>query len=187
MPRVAGVVIPSQFGVCRKPRGSDTVPALDGLWMNLCKLWIVEKLLNCATNTMRRPRAHASMVAMNASEGEVTSVDIANVPQSFGEPGQSGETGANAVLLDVREDDEWQRGHVAGAQHIPMGDVPARLAELDTDATLYVVCHAGGRSLRVAQYLARNGFEPVNVDGGMLAWAGAGRPVVTDDGSVGTV
>ena len=50
-----------------------------------------------------------------------------------------------------------------------------------------MVCAAGGRSLRVSQYLARNGFEPVNVDGGMLAWAGAGRPVVTDDGSVGSV
>ena len=54
-------------------------------------------------------------------------------------------------------------------------------------AKLFVVCHAGGRSLRVAQYLARNGYEPVNVNGGMLAWAGAGRPVVTDDGGVGTV
>jgi rhodanese-related sulfurtransferase len=50
-----------------------------------------------------------------------------------------------------------------------------------------VVCAGGGRSLRVAQYLARNGFEPTNVQGGMLAWAGAGRPVVTDDGAAGTV
>jgi rhodanese-related sulfurtransferase len=39
----------------------------------------------------------------------------------------------------------------------------------------------------VAQYLARNGYEPINVNGGMLAWAGVGRPVVTDDGGVGTV
>ena len=44
-----------------------------------------------------------------------------------------------------------------------------RLAELDADAELYVVCHVGGRSQRVAQYLARNGFRPVNVTGGMLA------------------
>ena len=78
-------------------------------------------------------------------------------------------------------------GTRAGAQHIPMGDVPARMAEIDPDATLYVVCHVGGRSLRVAQYLARNGYEPINVTGGMLAWAGAGRAVVTDDGSAGTV
>jgi len=53
------------------------------------------------------------------------------------------------------------------------------------DAQLYVVCHAGGRSLRVAHYLARNGYTPINVSGGMLSWVGAGRPVVTDDGGVG--
>ncbi len=101
--------------------------------------------------------------------------------------GLPAEFGAAAVLLDVREDDEWQRGHAPGAQHIPMGDVPARMAEIDADKPLYVVCHAGGRSMRVAQYLQRNGYEPVNVDGGMLAWAGAGRPVITDSGSPGTV
>jgi rhodanese-related sulfurtransferase len=109
---------------------------------------------------------------------EVAQADIAAVPTTFGE---------SVVLLDVREDDEWQRGHVAGAQHIPMGDVPARMAEIDPDAELYVICHAGGRSLRVANYLARNGYTPINVDGGMLAWAGAGRPLVTDDGSAGAI
>lgn len=115
---------------------------------------------------------------MNASEGDVAEADVAEVPVTFDE---------SVILLDVREDDEWQRGHAAGARHIPMGDVPARMGELDSDATLYVVCHAGGRSMRVAQYLARNGFDPVNVSGGMLAWAGAGRDVVTDDGAAGTV
>lgn len=109
---------------------------------------------------------------------EVAQAEVATVPTTFG--------GA-VVLLDVREDDEWQRGHAAGAQHIPMGDVPARIAEIDPDAELFVVCHAGGRSLRVANYLARNGYTPVNVNGGMLAWAAAGRPVVTDDGGAGTV
>jgi rhodanese-related sulfurtransferase len=107
----------------------------------------------------------------------VTHIDIADVPTEFG---------PSAVLLDVR-DDEWERGHAPGAQHIPMGDVPARMGEIDTEAQLFVICHAGGRSLRVAQYLARNGFEPVNVDGGMLSWAGAGRSVVTDGGGVGSV
>ena len=115
---------------------------------------------------------------MSATEGEVTEVEVADVPVTFDD---------SVVLLDVREDDEWARGHAAGAQHIPMGDVPARMGELDGEAKLFVVCHAGGRSLRVAQYLARNGYEPINVNGGMLAWAGAGRSVVTDDGGVGTV
>ena len=69
----------------------------------------------------------------------------------------------SVVLLDVREDDEWQRGHAAGAQHIPMGEVPARIGEIDPGAKLFVVCHLGGRSLRVAHYLAQNGYEPINV------------------------
>lgn len=115
---------------------------------------------------------------MLMSEIEVLHADMNDVPVAFDE---------TVVFLDVREDDEWQRGHAAGAQHIPMGDVPARIDEIDRDAKLYVVCHAGGRSLRVAQYLARNGFEPTNVTGGMLAWTQAGRPVTTDGGSAGTV
>jgi rhodanese-related sulfurtransferase len=98
-----------------------------------------------------------------------------------------GEFGPAATLLDVREDDEWRRGHAAGAHHIPMREVPDRLGEIDPTATLYVICHAGGRSARVAEYLARSGYAPVNVSGGMLAWASAGRPVVTDDGGPGSV
>ncbi len=112
------------------------------------------------------------------SDVEVGQAEVADLPVAFDQ---------SAVLLDVREDDEWQRGHAVGAQHIPMGDVPARIGEIDADATLYVMCHAGGRSMRVAQYLARNGYQPINVNGGMLAWAEAGRAVVTDDGGVGTV
>ncbi|MCZ8381328.1 rhodanese-like domain-containing protein [Mycobacterium sp. CPCC 205372] len=109
---------------------------------------------------------------------EVAQADVAQLPEAFDD---------SVILLDVREDDEWQRGHAAGARHIPMGDVPSRLADIDPGARLYVVCHAGGRSQRVAQYLVRNGYQAANVSGGMLAWAGAGRPVVTDDGGVGTV
>lgn len=109
---------------------------------------------------------------------EVAHTELAQLPADFG---------AGVVLLDVREDDEWQRGHAAGAQHIPMGEVPSRMGEIDADATLYVICHAGGRSLKVSQYLARNGYEPINVSGGMLAWAGAGRPIITDSGDPGTV
>jgi rhodanese-related sulfurtransferase len=111
-------------------------------------------------------------------ESEVPQVSAAAVPAELGE---------SVVLLDVREHDEWQRGHAPGAQHIPMGEVPARMAEISSGAQLYVVCKVGGRSQRVAQFLQRHGYDPVNVDGGMLAWAGAGRPVVTDDGGAGTI
>lgn len=142
--------------------------------MDMWKLWIGTRLL------LRGwwPARPGTCQHEGMDDTDVPQVAIGDVPTAFGD---------EVVLLDVREDDEWQRGHAAGAQHIPMGDVPARLAEIDTEAQLFVVCHAGGRSQRVAQYLARNGYEPVNVTGGMLAWAGAGRPVVTDDGGAGTV
>jgi len=106
---------------------------------------------------------------------DVPQATILDVPATFGDA---------VVLLDVREDDEWQRGHAPGAQHIPMGDVPARMAEIDAEAQLFVVCHAGGRSQRVAQYLARNGYEPVNVAGGMQVWHQQGFPLVAAEGVV---
>lgn len=112
------------------------------------------------------------------SEPLITQTSIADLPAEFG---------PHNVLLDVREDDEWKRGHAAAAQHIPMGQVLARLDEIDRSATLYVICKVGGRSAKVAEFLARDGFEASNVEGGMLAWAAAGRPVVTDDGRPGRV
>lgn len=120
------------------------------------------------------------MIELMDDGSVITQTDIAGLPLEFG-------TSRTAVLLDVREDDEWQRGHSAVAVHIPMGEVPSRLEEIDRDAQLYVICHAGGRSLQVAQYLQRNGFRVVNVSGGMAAWVGAGRSVIADDGRPGTV
>ncbi|MBB5958793.1 rhodanese-related sulfurtransferase [Saccharothrix tamanrassetensis] len=82
------------------------------------------------------------------------------------------------VLLDVREADEWAAGHAPGALHIPMSELAGRLEELPGDGELYVVCRAGSRSARVTQYLNANGWDATNVDGGMLVWASAGRPLV---------
>jgi rhodanese-related sulfurtransferase len=88
----------------------------------------------------------------------------------------------DAVLLDVRESDEWANGHAPDAVHIPMSDVPARIDEIDIDAVVYVVCRSGGRSMNVVPYLNQNGFEAFNVAGGMVAWQKSGRPLVADDG-----
>ncbi|MEU8923559.1 rhodanese-like domain-containing protein [Kitasatospora sp. NPDC048545] len=88
---------------------------------------------------------------------------------------------ADAALLDVREQDEWDAGHVDGALHIPLGQVIARLGELPEEK-LYVLCRVGGRSAQVVQYLVQQGREAVNVDGGMYAWQSAGRPMVSSTG-----
>ncbi|MCA1223768.1 rhodanese-like domain-containing protein [Streptomyces sp. 8L] len=93
---------------------------------------------------------------------------------------------ADALLIDVREDDEWAAGHAEGALHVPMSDFVARFGEVSEAAdgrTAYVVCKAGGRSAQVTQYLVQQGVDAVNVEGGMMAWDGAGRPLVSEGGS----
>ncbi|HYH31304.1 MAG TPA: rhodanese-like domain-containing protein [Pseudonocardia sp.] len=90
---------------------------------------------------------------------------------------------ADAALLDVRESDEWAAGHAPTATHLPMSELTGRIDELPDDDPLYVVCRSGGRSARVVAYLAGQGYPAVNVEGGMLAWAGQGRPVVAEGGA----
>jgi rhodanese-related sulfurtransferase len=81
-------------------------------------------------------------------------------------------TGGEVVLLDVREHDELALAAVEGAVHIPMREIPARLGELDPTKPLVVMCHSGGRSRRVAEFLKGNGFPNVfNLNGGIDAWS----------------
>jgi rhodanese-related sulfurtransferase len=95
----------------------------------------------------------------------------------------SGQLPAGAYLLDVREPDEWAAGHAADAVHLPMMEIPARLDEIPRDGDVVVVCRSGGRSGQVVAYLMHQGYDNVvNLDGGMLDWAAAGRPMVSEDG-----
>jgi rhodanese-related sulfurtransferase len=82
-------------------------------------------------------------------------------------------------VLDVREDVEWSHGHIEGAVHIPLPQLPARLAEVPEGQTL-VVCRVGGRSAQAVAYLQRLGHDVVNLAGGMLEWEAAGRPMVSE-------
>ena len=89
----------------------------------------------------------------------------------------------SAYLLDVREPDEWAAGHAPHAHHMPMMEVPARIAEIPDDTEVVVVCRSGGRSGQVVSYLMGNGWDNVrNLDGGMQAWAAEGREVVSENG-----
>lgn len=90
-----------------------------------------------------------------------------------------------AVLLDVREDDEWAAGHAPDAFHVPLGELdPAALAG---GKPVLAVCRSGARSRSAAMRLAGAGVTVYNLTGGMKAWHGSGRPVVRDDGANGTV
>jgi rhodanese-related sulfurtransferase len=94
---------------------------------------------------------------------------------------------ADAVLLDVREDIEWAGGHIAGAIHIPMNEVPVRLSydpgPITPETELVVLCKVGGRSAQVTAWLRHHGYNAVNLEGGMLAWDAAGRPMEADGGA----
>ncbi|HEY2950420.1 MAG TPA: rhodanese-like domain-containing protein [Micromonosporaceae bacterium] len=92
------------------------------------------------------------------------------------------EVGAHAYVLDVREHDEWTAGHAPGAHHVPMMEIPLRLAEVPIDGDVVVVCRSGARSGQVVAYLQQNGWNNVrNLLGGMQDWAAAGRPLVSED------
>ena len=94
---------------------------------------------------------------------------------------------AGAVLLDVREPDEWEAGHAPAAVHVPMAQVQARSGELAADRRIVAVCRSGGRSAAVTEALLAWGFDAVNVAGGMRAWEAAQLPVITADGQPGVV
>ncbi|HEX3679044.1 MAG TPA: rhodanese-like domain-containing protein [Galbitalea sp.] len=83
-------------------------------------------------------------------------------------------------LLDVREQDEWDRGHAPQAHLIPMGGIMDRIDELPINAQIVVICHSGYRSWQVTKALVSAGYDAVNVAGGMEAWQSAGGVVVTD-------
>lgn len=83
-------------------------------------------------------------------------------------------------ILDIREKDEWEAGHIEGALHIPLTELPSRLDELDPDTEYRVTCLRGGRSTKATEWLNAQGYSAVNVLGGMDAWGASGRPVVSE-------
>ena len=85
-----------------------------------------------------------------------------------------------AMLLDVREADEWDAGHVPGAQHIPLGELAARFREIGHTGPLYVICRSGHRSAHAATALAGVGLDTHNVCDGMIGWHRAGRPMASE-------
>lgn len=93
---------------------------------------------------------------------------------------------ADVTVLDVREEHEWIAGHAPDAVHVPLGQLPARQAEVAAAAgsgQLLVVCHLGGRSARATDFLVAAGVDAVNLAGGMQQWAAAGRPLVSETGA----
>jgi len=88
---------------------------------------------------------------------------------------------AGTTVIDVREPDEYVDGHVPGAPLIPLGQVTERVDEVPTDGEVLVICKAGGRSRKAAEFLRTQGIDAINIAGGTMAWIDAGQPVVTGE------
>jgi rhodanese-related sulfurtransferase len=100
--------------------------------------------------------------------------------KSFGEadPGEAANAlREGALLVDVREQDEWDDGHIPGAIHIPLGQLRERLDEIPVDVEVITVCRSGMRSARAAGQVAKGGRTVSNLTGGTNAWDAAGLPV----------
>lgn len=106
----------------------------------------------------------------HVQEAEVPEVEVAKAARLTGS--------GLAVLVDVREDDEWAAGHAPAALHVPLGSLPA--TRLPTGRPVLAICRSGNRSATAAALLLACGVDARNVAGGMRAWQAAGLPVTTD-------
>lgn len=90
---------------------------------------------------------------------------------------------AGAPLVDVRQPEEYVSGHVPGAVLVPLATVPEQVGQFvhDGPGPVYVICRSGARSMTACEYLAAQGLDVVNVQGGTMAWVMSGRDVVTGD------
>lgn len=105
---------------------------------------------------------------------QIKVIDVTDYPAQYDK--------TDHALVDVREVEEFERGHLPGAVNIPLSEFQARYAEIPTDKDVVLVCRTGGRSQMAAEFLRGTGQYKgtlVNLDGGTLGWAQAGNPIET--------
>jgi hydroxyacylglutathione hydrolase len=94
---------------------------------------------------------------------------------------------AKPIILDVRAPDEWSKGHLPDALHIPLAALPDRIAEIDGDRPVVVHCKGGGRSAIATSFLQRAGLRDVaNMKGGYESWVAGGFPTVNESAETNT-
>ena len=109
---------------------------------------------------------------------DIAEIDVAAVASALAD---------GALLLDVREPEEWEAGHAPQARHVPLGLLPDRLTDFSGAGSVVVVCRSGARSALATEWLQTAGIDAANLVGGMQEWAQAGLAVVTDSGDAGRV
>lgn len=101
--------------------------------------------------------------------GDVPQVDAKTAYEHFAQ--------GDTDILDVREAEEWQLGHIDGAKWLPLGQLPSRWREIAPERNVVVVCLTGARSTYAASLLRQVGIEAANLEGGMLAWQAEQLPI----------
>jgi rhodanese-related sulfurtransferase len=89
-----------------------------------------------------------------------------------------------AQLVDVRADHEWEAGHIGGAKHVPLPELPQRTGEIDKDRPVVVYCRGGNRSSMATAALNDAGYEAVKLDAGIVGWNEEGLPLEPEGGYV---
>ena len=171
---------PCGKGMCGRP---STTIGFERLYNSLARLDRREFVARLGQGQPPRPlnmtaieatnRGHAAMDwAMLTSSAPVQEVDQTELDSRPPE----------AVLLDVREAQEFASGHVPGARSLPQADLATRLSEVPRDRPIFVICQGGFRSLRAAQFLNQVGFKDVvSVKGGTEAWRAAQKSLATGE------
>jgi rhodanese-related sulfurtransferase len=90
-------------------------------------------------------------------------------------------------FIDVRKAYEWEAGHIAGAIHVTLQAIPARIVELERDRPVVVTCQIGQRSGLTAQFLREQGYDAHNLEGGVTRWVDEGYPLISGDGGAGEI
>lgn len=172
---------PCGKGMCGRP---NTTIGFERLYNPLARL---ERRPFISTLTESVPARPLNMVAIEATNRGVADSDwamlTANPPVEEIDVQELTGRAPDALLLDVREPEEFVHGHIPGAVNLPQAELASRLDELPRDRPLFVVCQAGSRSRRSAQFLQQMGFERVaTVTGGTEAWLAAGLPAERQPG-----
>ena len=167
---------PCGRGMCGRP---STTIGFERLYNPLARLDRDAFIATITNGVPARPLNMTAIEATNRGVAEVPWAMLTSAPvvQEI-DIGALESRSAETVVLDVREPEEYEHGHVPGAINLPQADLVSRLAELPRDCPLVLICRSGARSLRAAQFLRQVGFEQVmNIQGGTEAWRAAGKPL----------
>jgi rhodanese-related sulfurtransferase len=95
-----------------------------------------------------------------------------------------GDVMSDAQVIDVREDYEYEAGHIPGARHVDVNDLNGTAGSLDQSKPVVFYCRSGDRSTMPAQAFRASGWDAYSIEGGLSAWVEAGQPLEPDDGEV---